>query len=120
MKKRRGKLNNKANPPLTITEIDFHQAMPFFKVIEQMKSDMFSKFYPEILLEFVSRFRLMSTLVGKEVMLTNERIGTIIMINPYDSLKILLKISKGIIDLEWKKNGRSNGSSVNEKRARLS
>ncbi|MDP1418700.1 hypothetical protein Q8G35_09785 [Peribacillus simplex] len=88
---RRGKLNNKANPPLTITEIDFHQAMPFYKGIEQKKSDMFSKFNPGILLEFVSR--LMSTLVGKEAMLTNGRIGTIIRINPYVPLKVLLKTS---------------------------
>ncbi len=51
----------------------YHQAMPFYKVIEQMNSDMFSKFNPEILLEFVSR--LMSTLVGNEVMLTNGRLA---------------------------------------------
>ncbi|MGZ9818399.1 HD-GYP domain-containing protein [Peribacillus simplex] len=44
----------------------YQQAMPFYKVIEQMNSDMFSKFNPEILVELVSR--LMSTLVGKEVM----------------------------------------------------
>ncbi|SIQ40339.1 hypothetical protein SAMN05878482_1011133 [Peribacillus simplex] len=39
-------------------------------------------------------------------MLTNERIGTIVMINPYDPLKVLLKTSTGIMDLrmekEWK------------------
>ncbi|MFF2497834.1 HD-GYP domain-containing protein [Peribacillus sp. NPDC058075] len=82
----------------------YHQAMPFYKVIEQMNNDMFGKFNPEILLEFVNR--LMSTLVGKEVTLTNGRMGTIIMINPYDPLKVLLKTSSGIMDLrmekEWK------------------
>ncbi|MGG4264198.1 HD-GYP domain-containing protein [Peribacillus simplex] len=82
----------------------YHQAMPFFRVIEQMKSDMFGKFNPEILLEFISR--LMTTLVGKEVMLTNERIGTIIMINPYDPLKVLMKTSEGIIDLRVEKDWR--------------
>ncbi|MBO1000119.1 HD-GYP domain-containing protein [Bacillus sp. SD075] len=79
----------------------YHQAMPFYKVIEQMNSDMFSKFNPEILLEFVNR--LMSILVGKEVMLTNGRIGTIILINPYDPLKVLLKTSTEIIDLRMEK-----------------
>ncbi|MBT2649339.1 HD-GYP domain-containing protein [Bacillus sp. ISL-34] len=79
----------------------YHQAMPFYKVIEQMNSDMFGKFNPEMLLEFVSR--LMSTLVGKEVTLTNGRIGTIIMINPYDPLKVLLKTSTGIMDLRMEK-----------------
>ncbi|WP_258831318.1 HD-GYP domain-containing protein [Peribacillus frigoritolerans] len=75
----------------------YHQAMPFYKVIEQMNRDMFSKFNPEILMELVSR--LMSTLVGKEVMLTNGRFGTIIMIDPYNPLKALLKTGTKIIDL---------------------
>jgi hypothetical protein len=75
--------------------------MPFYKVIEQMNRDMFGKFNPEILLEFVNR--LMATLVGKEVMLTNERIGTVVMVNPYDPLKVLLKTSTGIMDLRMEK-----------------
>lgn len=82
----------------------YHQAMPFYKVIEQMNRDIFSKFNPEILMELVSR--LMSSLVGKEVMLTNGRVGTIIMIDPYNPLKALLKTGTEIIDLrmekEWK------------------
>ncbi|WHX65135.1 hypothetical protein QNH26_15635 [Peribacillus frigoritolerans] len=44
-----------------------------------MNRDMVSKFNPEIQMELVSR--LMSTLVGKEVMLTNGRFGTIIKID---------------------------------------
>lgn len=79
----------------------YHQAMPFYKVIEQMNRDMFSKFNPEILMELESRF--MSTLVGKEVMLTNGRFGTIIMINPYNPLKALLKTGTEIIDLRMEK-----------------
>ncbi|MEC0344383.1 HD-GYP domain-containing protein [Peribacillus frigoritolerans] len=79
----------------------YHQAMPFYKVIEQMNRDMFSKFNPEILMELVSR--LMSTLVGKEVMLTNGRFGTIIMIDPYNPLKALLKTGTKIIDLRMEK-----------------
>ncbi|WHX60115.1 HD-GYP domain-containing protein [Peribacillus frigoritolerans] len=79
----------------------YHQAMPFYKVNEQMNRDMFSKFNPEILMELVSR--LMSTLVGKEVMLTNGRFGTIIMIDPYNPLKALLKTGTEIIDLRMEK-----------------
>ncbi|MFP3508680.1 hypothetical protein SB775_03215 [Peribacillus sp. SIMBA_075] len=69
-----------------------------------MKSDMFGKFNPEILLEF--KIRLMTTLVEKEVMLTNKRTWTIIMINPYDPLKVLIKTSEGIIDLRVEKEWR--------------
>ncbi|MEV5113740.1 hypothetical protein [Peribacillus frigoritolerans] len=66
-----------------------------------MNRDMVSKFNPEILMELVSR--LMSTLVGKEVMLTNGRFGTIIMIDPYNPLKALLKTGTEIIDLRMEK-----------------
>ncbi|MGE1164297.1 hypothetical protein ACQJ0Y_13560 [Peribacillus simplex] len=69
-----------------------------------MKSDMFGKFNSEILLEFISR--LMTTLAGKEVMLTNKRTWTIFMINPYDPLKVLIKTSEGIIDLRVEKEWR--------------
>ncbi|WP_285766156.1 HD-GYP domain-containing protein [Peribacillus sp. SI8-4] len=75
----------------------YHQAMPFHKVIEQMNRDMFDKFNPEILLGFVTQ--LTSTLVGKEVLLTNQQTGKIIMINPYDPLKVLLNTETGIVDL---------------------
>ncbi|MCZ0871498.1 hypothetical protein [Peribacillus sp. AS_2] len=73
------------------------QAMPFYKVIEQKNRDMVSKFNPEILMELVSR--LMSTLAGKEVMLTNGRFGTIIKIDPYNPHKALLITGTEIIDL---------------------
>ncbi|CAH0144731.1 hypothetical protein SRABI133_00558 [Peribacillus simplex] len=36
----------------------------------------------------------------------HERIGTIVMINPYDPLKVLLKTSTGIMDL--RKEDRTN------------
>ncbi|MBD8136440.1 hypothetical protein IFR10_12995 [Bacillus sp. CFBP 13597] len=66
-----------------------------------MNRDMVSKFNPEILMELVSR--LVSTLVGKEVMHTNGRFGTIIMIDPYYLLKALLKTGTEIIDLRMEK-----------------
>lgn len=82
----------------------YHRAMPFYQVIEQMNRDMFGKFNPTILLLFVTQ--LMSTLVGKEVMLTNQQKGTIIMIDPYDPLKALLNTSTGIVDLRMEADCR--------------
>ncbi|MFI8494883.1 HD-GYP domain-containing protein [Peribacillus butanolivorans] len=79
----------------------YHQAMPFYKVIEQMNRDVFGKFNPKMLLVFINQ--LMGTLVGKEVMLTNQQIGTIIMINPYEPLKVLMKTNSGILDLRLEK-----------------
>ncbi|MFU2017097.1 hypothetical protein ACM6Q7_18925 [Peribacillus butanolivorans] len=52
-----------------------------------------------MLLVFINQ--LMGTLVGKEVMLTNQQ--TIIMINPYESLKVLMKTNSGILDLRLEK-----------------
>ncbi|MGW6300159.1 hypothetical protein [Peribacillus butanolivorans] len=74
---------------------------PFYKVIEQMNRDVFGKFNPKMLLVFINQ--LMGTLVGKEVMLTNQQIGTIIMINPYEPLKVLMKTNSGILDLRLEK-----------------
>ena len=79
----------------------YHQAMPFYMVIEQMNRDVFGKFNPKILLVFINT--LMETLVGKEVMLTNQQTGTIIMIHPYDPLKVLMKTDAGIVDLRMEK-----------------
>ncbi|MFF2286572.1 hypothetical protein [Peribacillus butanolivorans] len=66
-----------------------------------MNRDFFGKFNPKMLLVFNNQ--LMGTLVGKEVMHTNQQIGTIIMINPYEPLKVLMKINSGILDLRLEK-----------------
>ncbi|MGE7601503.1 HD-GYP domain-containing protein [Peribacillus sp. NPDC097675] len=79
----------------------YHQAMPFYMVIEQMNRDVFGRFNPEILLVFINT--LMETLIGKEVMLTNQQTGTILMIHPYDPLKVLMKTDSGIVDLRMEK-----------------
>ncbi|MFJ7745915.1 HD-GYP domain-containing protein [Peribacillus sp. NPDC097295] len=79
----------------------YHQAMPFYMVIEQMNRDVFGKFNPKILLVFINT--LMETLIGKEVVLTNQQTGTILMINPYDPLKVLMKTDTGIVDLRMEK-----------------
>ena len=83
------------------SERAYHQAMPFYLVIEQMNSDVFGKFHPGILLVFINQ--LMATLVGKEVLLTNHQMGTVLMIHPYDPLKALLKTETGIVDLREEK-----------------
>jgi HD-GYP domain-containing protein (c-di-GMP phosphodiesterase class II) len=75
--------------------------MPFYMVIQQMNRDVFGKLKPSFLLVFINQ--LMATLEGKEVMLTNQEIGTVIMIHPYDPLKVLLKTNSGIFDLRMEK-----------------
>ena len=80
----------------------YHEAIPFFEVISQMKDSVFGKLNPTILLLFLNK--LMDTLVGKEIELSNLQRGKIIMIHPYDPLHALVKTDEGIIDLSKKKD----------------
>lgn len=79
----------------------YHEATPFFEVISQMKDSVFGKLNPTILLLFLNK--LMETLVSKEVELSNFQTGTIIMVDPYDPLRALVKTDEGIIDLRKEK-----------------
>jgi HD-GYP domain-containing protein (c-di-GMP phosphodiesterase class II) len=75
----------------------YHEAIPFYHVIRQMNEDAFGKFDPSILLVFLNK--IMESLVGKQVMLSNKIEGQIIMINPYDPIHSLVKAGEDIIDL---------------------
>lgn len=79
----------------------YHEAIPFFEVISQMKESVFGKLNPTILLLFLNK--LMETLVGKDVELSNLQRGTILMIHPYEPLQALVKTDEGIIDLRKEK-----------------
>lgn len=80
----------------------YHDAMPFYKVIKQMKEDVFGTFDPTLLLIFLNK--IMKSLVGKEVLLTNQKIGRIIMIDPYDPINSLIQSDNQIIDLRFQKD----------------
>lgn len=75
----------------------YHQAEPFHIVISQMQNDVFGKFDPEIMLVFL--FRIMDSLVGRRVLLSNGEEGTIIMVDPYEPLRALVRSEDTLIDL---------------------
>ena len=75
----------------------YHQAEPFHIVISQMQSDVFGKFDPEIMLVFL--FKIMDSLVGRKVLLSNGDEGTIIMIDPFEPLRALVRSEDTLIDL---------------------
>lgn len=79
----------------------YHEAIPFYEVIAQMKENIFGKLDPEILLVFLNK--MMGSLVGKDVKLSTQQRGIIIMIHPYDPLYALVKTDEGIIDLKENK-----------------
>ncbi|WP_409301273.1 HD-GYP domain-containing protein [Peribacillus sp. SCS-155] len=75
----------------------YHHALPFYKVISQMKNDAFGKFDPRILLVFLNK--MLETLVGKTVLLTDGQFAKVVMINRYDPLNSLVMTKRGIVNL---------------------
>ena len=75
----------------------YHQAEPFHIVISQMHEDVFGKFDPEIMLVFL--FKIMDSLVGRRVLLSNGDEGTIVRIDPYEPLRALVRSDDILIDM---------------------
>jgi HD-GYP domain-containing protein (c-di-GMP phosphodiesterase class II) len=75
----------------------YHQAEPFHIVISQMQNDVFGKFNPKIMLVFL--YRIMDSLVGKRVLLSNGEEGTILMVDKFEPLRALIKTEDTLIDL---------------------
>ncbi|MEQ2528584.1 HD-GYP domain-containing protein [Bacillaceae bacterium CLA-AA-H227] len=77
----------------------YHQASPFYEVMKQMQNDAFGKLEPNIVLTFINK--IMNTLVGKRVMLTDRSEGMILMIDPYDPIRCLVQTDERLIDLRY-------------------
>lgn len=75
----------------------YHQAEPFHIVISQMQNDVFGKFDPEIMMVFL--YRIMDSLVGRRVLLSSGEEGTILMVDPYEPLRALIRCEDTLIDL---------------------
>lgn len=75
----------------------YHQAEPFHIVISQMQNDVFGKFDPKIMLIFL--YRVMDNLVGRRVLLSNGEEGTILMVDPFEPLRALIRTDDTLIDL---------------------
>ncbi|MCH1627355.1 HD-GYP domain-containing protein [Ferdinandcohnia quinoae] len=80
----------------------YHDATPFYIVIRQMNDDVFGKFDPTILVPFISK--IMNSLIGNKVLLTDGSYGVIKMVNPYDLTNPLVQINNKIIDLSIEKS----------------
>lgn len=75
----------------------YHQAEPFHIVISQMQNDVFGKFDPKIMLVFL--YRIMDSLVGRRVLLSDGEEGTILMVDPFEPLRALIKTGDTLVDL---------------------
>ena len=76
----------------------YRNAEPFYKVIAKMNEDVYGRFDPAILLVFIQR--LMETLIGKRVRLSDGTEGVILLNHPYNPLRsTIMTDHKEIIDL---------------------
>lgn len=70
----------------------YHDPLPFFKVLGEMWDSAFNILDPEILTLFL--MKMMNSIIGSEVLLTNGAKGRIVYINPFDPLNPVI-ISNG-------------------------
>ena len=76
----------------------YRNAEPFYKVIAKMNEDVYGRFDPAILLVFIRR--LMETLIGKRVRLSDGTEGVILLNHPYNPLRsTIMADNQEIIDL---------------------
>lgn len=75
----------------------YRGASPFYEVLDQMDKDSFGTLDPQITRTFVHK--IMNGLIGRTVVLTDDREGTIMLIHPHDPLRPLVKTGGDYIDL---------------------
>ncbi|BBH24512.1 hypothetical protein Back11_58570 [Paenibacillus baekrokdamisoli] len=75
----------------------YHDALPFYQVVRQMKEGYFGKLDPHIVSVFLEN--IMTKMVGQKVVLTDDRIGEIVFINPHEEEAPLIKVDEQFIDL---------------------
>lgn len=75
----------------------YKDPLPFYKVIREMYYSTFGSFDPNIILTFTQK--IMNSLIGSEVELSNGQIGKIIRINPSDLPNPLVQTKGRFIDL---------------------
>ncbi|MGG0716808.1 HD-GYP domain-containing protein [Robertmurraya massiliosenegalensis] len=77
----------------------YHEALPFYGVIKQMEQDTFGRLDPKIVLTFLNK--VMDSLIGRKVLLSDGNIGTIVLINPYEPIRCLVQTEDHLIDLKY-------------------
>ncbi|WP_410510952.1 HD-GYP domain-containing protein [Paenibacillus sp. BR2-3] len=75
----------------------YRKASPLYEVLKQMSDSVFGKLDPYICRVFMDK--LMQSMIGNEVELTDGRVGRIILILPHDPIRPLVNIEEDFIDL---------------------
>ncbi|MHA6529053.1 HD-GYP domain-containing protein [Paenibacillus sp. BAC0078] len=75
----------------------YRSAAPLYEVLTQMEENVYGKLDPYICRVFINK--LMQSMIGNDVVLTDGRVGKIIMILAHDPLHPLVNIGEDFIDL---------------------
>ncbi|WP_162463110.1 HD-GYP domain-containing protein [Paenibacillus psychroresistens] len=76
---------------------EYRNPFPFYEVLMQMEQNAFGILDPTIIRILINK--IMQTMIGFEVILTDGRQGTIVLINPYDGTHPLIHIDDNFEDL---------------------
>ncbi|OKP67879.1 phosphohydrolase [Paenibacillus helianthi] len=75
----------------------YHEPVPFHTIVDQMRRGSFGALDPNIVSVFLEN--IVKRTVGREVVLTDGRIGEIVYLNPHDIETPLVKVDDEYIDL---------------------
>ncbi|AZN38981.1 HD-GYP domain-containing protein [Paenibacillus albus] len=75
----------------------YHEPLPFFQVVSQMRKGFFGELAPRIVAVFLNN--LTKSLIGRKITLTNGQKGEVVYINPHDDINPLVKVGDSFVDL---------------------
>ena len=75
----------------------YSNPLPFNEVLDQMEKDVFGELDPAITRLFIEK--LMNSLIGHSVMLTDGSEGTILMVQSHNPTRPLIKVDNKFVDL---------------------
>lgn len=80
----------------------YHEPMPFHTIVDQMRRGSFGALDPHIVTVFLEN--IVKRTVGRDVVLTDGRVGEIVFLNPHDIETPLIRIGEEYIDLSKSKD----------------
>ncbi|WP_308636318.1 HD-GYP domain-containing protein [Paenibacillus silvisoli] len=75
----------------------YHKALPFYEVVRQLREGYFGQLDPHIVSVFLEN--ITSKMIGQKVVLTDDRVGEIVYINPHDEEAPLVRVGEEFVDL---------------------
>lgn len=76
----------------------YKEPLPFYTALRQLQDHAFGKLDANITLLFL--YKLMDSIIGRSVMLSDGSVGKIIMVDRFDPLRTLVQVNDRIVDLK--------------------